>query len=488
MPYYFTCPKCNGKNYGYRNAPTGSSYYDNNQCTQCGEKGLFWVANEQTANRLTQQLGTPRTKIAVGATESSIPYMDPQVATGNTAKVLSRITAHATLVAPYSQGERCKAFTPTVTAVGEGQCAGQCLHWIRRVLQGGREVYLVPREKNGATRTDQQLVNKQKKQHLIGAKTQVMLDRAKQDVPEQRIAEIDRRIQEFLRSRGITLVGDQWQVTSSSPAERTLKMNLIRQAESKRDALVEKMNREGIFSYGWTELARELDGVVDRHLGGSKRSFSNILAVKCVNRRDGTFGSGQASSFANAVINDGEFLAGRCAMLSVGLRVGIGEGGGSISGHAIACHFKSPGELYIFDPNLGIFQCTSKDKCRQALTALMGEAWTRDLGWQLQGTFGYAIFRANRTVEPSRPGEREVDLTVSEPRPTTFRNLALGTIPTSPSTTAPVMTSSTPTTTGTGGGTTPQFAPQSSPQQVGSGNTGGTRGGRVAELARRFAK
>jgi hypothetical protein len=479
MPYYFTCPSCHQKNYGYKTAPVGTSYFDQLQCARCGMKGIAWVASQNLVGRV----GTPSERVAVGAGESPIAYMNPSIATGNLeSQVVPRLSGMATLVAPYSQGERGKAFTPNVQAIGEGQCAGQCLHWIRRVLQGGRETYLSPTRKGTVTRTDEELSRKYKKQHMIGAAAQMVLANHKETAPDQKIAELDRKIEQLLTSRGYVRRGGSWSYSYSSESEGQQKEQFLEAVMDKRNQMVDKMNAEGIYSYGWEAIAHDLDSRVNR-VGGSSRPFSNIVALRCVNRGSTRFESGTSRSFANAVTGDPEFQAGRAAILSVGLRVGIGESGGSISGHAIAVHFAGPSGLYLFDPNLGIFLSPSPTAMRRALDTLMGPIWA-DMGWQLDGTFGYAFFRANEMVGNGRPQERVVNFTSDSPTVTTVQNQSIGTIPNVPSrpvTPSPTITN-TPVTT-----PTQQFAPQGPSRNVGrtGARTGGRTGG-VSDLINRF--
>lgn len=115
--------------------------------------------------------------------------------------------------------------------------------------------------------------------------------------------------------------------------------------------------------------------------------------------------------------------------MGVALVVGRGEAGGRITGHAIAAHATGSGEFYLFDPNLGIFRCHNRDAFRRTLAALVGPVWA-EMGWQLSGDFGYAVFRAGQTVSDTKGHEKPVDYTSDSNHTTTVRNQKIGTIPT----------------------------------------------------------
>jgi hypothetical protein len=165
MPYHFVCPSCKQNNYGYQNAPPAGKYIPNLKCIRCGVSGIAWVA----AGESTDGTSAPPEKVAVGAFQSDIGYLTPNVATGHTEMSLKKLNKVATLTSSYNQGVRIKEFTPNISAIQEGVCAGQCLHWIRRVLQGGREDYLAPAKKGLVTRSDMDLYQKYQKQHAVGA-------------------------------------------------------------------------------------------------------------------------------------------------------------------------------------------------------------------------------------------------------------------------------------------------------------------------------
>jgi hypothetical protein len=114
-------------------------------------------------------------------------------------------------------------------------------------------------------------------------------------------------------------------------------------------------------------------------------------------------------------------------LLSVGLSKGTGEAGGAIPGHAIAAHFKDVREIYLFDPNVGIFKSGSLDEFRRSLETLIGTVWTQDFKWILDGTFGYSLFRVRpegetNSVERGVPYSKLPEYTAAESK-------AVGAIP-----------------------------------------------------------
>jgi hypothetical protein len=420
---------------------------------------IYWVATQEMVDWLmtSHVPRIPRSQIALGVGDSPIGYMDPSVATGSLEqRTLPRFSGVATLEAAYNQGKRIQTFTPSVQQIQEGVCAGQSLHWIRRVLQGGCESYKLPEVKGSVHRTDEELARKQRKQHAGGAMAHMLLNQHKDAHQElfnaasrqlnernvSRLAEADRRIAAFLQSHGFTHNGSGWTFYFWSQAEQQEKQQLLDDVLAWRSALSREMNEtvarfnqadsQGFFATGWDKLARDLDEAVRNKLGASKRAYGNILAVRCVNRSDKRFGEGTAEAFAHGLMTDPDFQPGRAALLSVGLAWGIGERGGSISGHAVALHFVAPGELYLFDPNLGVFRCNSTDHMRQALEILLGPVWQEDLQWQLDGTFGYAIFRVAARPADRQPLERVVNFSSEVAEVTTAQNRAIGAVPAVP--------------------------------------------------------
>jgi len=187
-------------------------------------------------------------------------------------------------------------------------------------------------------------------------------------------------------------------------------------ADTLADQTVKTLQSQNFYSYGWDALAKQLDSWVEKKVkSGRKRAFSNIIAIKSKNRAK----HATAGAFSIAMIKDQDFCEGTCALLSVGLSKGTGEAGGVIPGHAIAAHFKDVQEIYLFDPNVGIFKSGSLDEFRRSLETLIGTVWTQDLKWKLDGTFGYSLFRMRPEVETNSvergvPYSRSPEYTAAE--------------------------------------------------------------------------
>jgi virulence surface antigen len=145
----------------------------------------------------------------------------------------------------------------------------------------------------------------------------------------------------------------------------------------------------GFYGEGWQDLAQQLDSWVNQKMKATKRRFNNIVSVKSVDRKKYT-----EQPFAAVMVQDLDFGPGTCVLISAGLKKGSGEAGGSIGSHAIAAHFKSTKEIYLFDPNLGIFECTSKEQFRRTLETMLDNVYPNDFKWKLDQEFGYALFRA----------------------------------------------------------------------------------------------
>ena len=416
------------------------------------------MENKETAKLVSESEKVPLDRIAIGVGDSPIGWMESDLPTGRTEGILERLP-FAKLEAPYSQGARTKAFLPSATLVKEGQCEGQCLHWIRRVLLGGRETYKPSSDKQ---LSDEEIVRKQQRQHKAGAVAHLKHKTARasgiasyneqlekygaaaaqynkelaeyDDAWEKRKAqyeEIEKKFDEILERKGFKKTPEgSWLVPSDKGEE-------FDQAMAKWDAFLERWESEkprapqltsqspDEWSYAsfWKSFASDLDSFLDQKLKVSKRRFSNIVVVKSVDRLP----HDTAKAFVTAMIDDLDFRPGTCALLSVGLTKGQGEDGSPIPGHAIAAHFKSKAELFLFDPNLGIFSSTSKDQFRQTLESMLGTVWTKDLKWQLEGKYGYSLFRP-REDEASNTSEKAVPYSET-PQYTAAENKALGNIP-----------------------------------------------------------
>ena len=444
MPYYFECPQCHENNYGFRQAPTASptgsiSYFDDLKCARCGVAGLYWVASEPAAQVLGQQRPpVPRNRIAVGAWESNIGWFDPQGRAEIQKEVVSLLEGVATLDASFNQGQRQKALLPERVDVAEGLCEGMSLHWIRRVLQGGKTTYKVDKQKEGVSRSDAVILAKLKRQLAVGANVQVT--EVRQEWTDA-----------YLTGLGFTKSGDSWSIPSSL------------------SGLWEETQAKGKYARHWTQLSREYDGQLNVDGRRSSRPFSNIVAISSTIRSSQTL-----AAFAAGLCRDTNFRAGTAALLSVGLRVGVGEAGGSISGHAIAAYCRSDSELFLFDPNIGVFHCTSRDDLKRAIERLIGEGWTTRMNWRLEGTYGYSLFQARTSPSSVQPRERPLLMTPS-PQSTAIENQSLlpSVMPPVP-VQAPQVTQPQQRPTPSPVRTTPTVAPSETGPRG-----GGTTGGRV---------
>lgn len=447
MAYYFECPQCHENNYGLRTAPTATAdgritYFDDLKCSRCGVAGLYWVANERAAEVLTRQrVPVPRNRIAVGIWQSSIGWFDPQGRAEIQSEVVGLLRNHATLSASFNQGQRHSALLPERVDVAEGLCEGMSLHWIRRVLQGGKTTFKVDKEKGNVSRSDAVMLAKLKRQLSVGANVQVT--EVRQEWTDQ-----------YLRGLGFTKSGTQWSIPSTL------------------STLWDETQAKGKYAKHWDQLKAEYDRQLNVSGRQSARPFSNIVAVSSTVRSAQTL-----ADFAAGLCRDPAFRAGTAALFSVGLRVGIGEAGGRISGHAIAGYCRSDTEFFLFDPNIGVFTCTTRDNFRGAVEVLIGEGWTTRLNWVLEGTFGYSLFQARSSPSSVQPSERPLLMTPS-PQSTAIENRGLlpsvqppvrvpapqVTQPQQRPATPPLTTTPTPTPSGsspTGGGLSAgRFRPQ----------------------------
>ncbi len=421
MPAYFTCPKCKRNTYGKNKPPSGDDYVHSLQCMRCGLKGIYWVATEDMAQDLARQLHVSRDQIAVGVSDSPIELIDPEVATGDTEKILPRLSGIARLEAAYSQGERTKAFQPGNKVAQEGHCEGQCLHWIRRVLQGGRETYKAATDQH---QTDDQIASKQKKQNLMGIVAQFFVtgEYSKQN---KEMTDLVEQLQARLLSQGVskknatppgTLDPKDWNI----PNDRHRLWNQV--LEEFENFL--KTQKGGIYAHKWEKLARDIDNYLDTKVKVKKRRFSNILAIK--NKDLNNYKT--VAEFVAAVAQDGDFREGTCALLLVGVVRSTGASGGGTGTHAIAAHFKNVREIYLFDPNLGVLRSNSLEDFRRTLETIIGPVWQQDLKWQLRDKYGYSLFRTRDPQSDSNGSEHAVPIS-DQPKFTAVQNRALGNVP-----------------------------------------------------------
>src|SRR6266487_1533717 len=303
MPAYFTCPKCHQKNYGQKHVPV-ANVIRGVRCTRCGLTEISWVA-EGFGEAARAQLG-PKAQIAVGVHESEIEWLGPDVASPRDQGILKRLEPSSSCKTPYSQGELTKNFSPGTQAIKEGICEGQCLHWIRRVLQGGTEDYKPKSE--GVS--DKELVLKQKRQHTVGAVGQILtakiVERQKKATSQHAVAkaaenlalrnlqaEKDQASAKFdaaLGKLGFVRQGDEWKPKLSEMPKkewdalqkdfaeamqkwkqieevfaakaRAISAQFITKADAARQSAMALEN--GLYGDGWQELAKQLDSWIDQ--------------------------------------------------------------------------------------------------------------------------------------------------------------------------------------------------------------------------------
>jgi Yersinia/Haemophilus virulence surface antigen len=397
MPYYFTCPQCKKPNYGFKSAPGvkpggGMSYFDDENCTYCGAKGLYWVGEQSHAERLTAQLKVPAAQIAVGVGTSPIEWFDPLGQKDVRPEVVDLLRGVATLDASFSQGQRREGLIPGRIDVKQGLCEGLSLHWIRRVLQGGSTTYQVGEEKKSVPRDDAERLKHLKRQMETGAN-------------------VHRKVQpEVLtswREKVLTSEGFTKKVVRDPATNKDTTKWVFPPGDKQQ--VWDRLQAEYPPEY-WEELRKNLDmGALN--VGGrqSRRPFSNVAVVSSTAQIEQGL-----SAFASTLCDNARMKPGRAALLSVGLTSGSGEAGGSIAGHAIAAYCRGDNECYLFDPNIGNFRCKSRDNLREAIVTLI-TAWETKMKWKLGGKYGYSLFERRETLAAVKPREIPV---VTTPSPT----------------------------------------------------------------------
>jgi hypothetical protein len=362
MYSYFICPSCNKKSFQSDRLPE-SGVVISATCKRC-KKPIKWVANTDDAKQV-------RGLVAISGGIATLADKEPGVAIGNNEDVANLVTTRtpAKLADAYRQAERHMDYTPTWTDVKEGVCEGQCLHWLRRVLTGGRLVYK-PRDPSKSRGREQQ---------IAGA-----------------------TVQRALKGNVINSIRQQnWQ-------------NIVQQAQDKGytqarvDALAKNFEQATKYRYDWDAIAEKLDEKTAEAGVGRTHGFSGIVCIKSDNLKD--FGEGPRA-FVEALMADEKFEVGTGVLISSNLQ-GSGENGGTIGGHAIAAYFKSSDVLLFFDPNVGIFHCKTKDDLTKALAVLMG-SWSAIKGWTLTNKFGYSVFTNRETPGEVRAREKHVPVTGS---------------------------------------------------------------------------
>lgn len=400
MPYYFACPRCNERNYGFESAPESLpdgkiTFFNDMKCIACGVGGIYWVKTDAAARIVRSNFpSVPLNLIAVGATESPIGWFDPGGRKEIQKDVVELLRPVATLDASFSQGERRRELLPDRVDVAQGLCEGLSLHWIRRVLQGGKTAFTVESKKGNLTRSDAVILARLKRQMSTGANVQVI------DVK-------DEWSDAYLTRLGFTKQGTMWSIPANLKT------------------LWAETQAKGKYAKHWTKLAHEYDSKALNVNGRrSKRPFSNLVALSSTMRKEQAL-----DVFARDLCADRNFGPGSAALLSVGLRVGRGEAGGRISGHAVAAYCRTSSEYYLFDPNIGVFRCSTSSALRRAIEILIGEGWTKKLNWELEETYGYSLFQARRSAATVQPREQPVTIS-SSPQVTAIENKPL--LPASP--------------------------------------------------------
>lgn len=480
MPYFFTCPGCQQKTHGFQYAPSANSYYNVN-CAHCNA-AIAWVANAEV-----RPTGVPPKLKAIGVGTSDVLYSEPGLAGKEPKAWAELLSPNGTLLAYYSQGERSKAYQPVIPAlakVADGQCEGQCVHWIRRVLQEGKATYRVERVKTGVERSDTDIQDRQLKQTKVGAAVQLTLKSQLEShnaaMPAKQ-AEFDRKLQDLLARKGIVM-------TRTPKPEGGYRYNYSeaqRGGVSQQDwddtlAKVKKARelfvaQGSFYQSGYDQLAKTLDPALN-----SKRPFSGVVATKTLDQKQ-YGGTNAFQQFSQALCNDPDFHAGSAALIGASLAAGntAGEAGGNIGGHAIAVHYKRDNELYLFDPNVGVFLCRQKSDLKRSLERLVNDGWERKLGWNLTDEYGYSLFE--RRASPQAVGIRETPVVTTTSAGATFHEnkqvipakvtdttAKPTSSPTAPVTITPTATKPPTQVTRTGG-----FRPQSPPQNV-TGQTSNT--------------
>ena len=476
----FSCPLCQSSNF-ISGTPLGESgSYPEIACRAC-KSLIIWVGSERVAALKRTGANDARVRVDRGVL-ATLADAEAGVAIGSkedAADLMKTETAGAAVADIYSQGERIKEFSPTDKSIQEGVCNGQSLHWIRRVLQGGRAEYQVQEKKvisgpSGAqviTRSPQTMDAKRKAQHMGGVFAQKATVTA--ELEKYTKAAADVRDQEHKKARAAydeawALLDKKWddgkRVYDRKMLELGAKKNsnggwsyavnektsaVIQDWQTVKafvDAAKDKLSAPtrapaptgGVYKHHWDEIAKDLDSkLLQASIARKKRPFSGVVALKSLNRETC---AGGTTAFADKLLADSDFKVGVCALVSAGLKVGIGESGGKISGHAIAVHYAKSNLLRIFDPNIGVFTCTSKGGLKAALVAMIDVGWVKVFGWQLDDQFGYALFEARPSAVDLPPKQQAVHYTVSA-ETTAIQNKTV--IPSS--TKAPVVVPTKPT-------------------------------------------
>jgi hypothetical protein len=270
----------------------------------------------------------------------------------------------------YEQAKRIKAFSAGQTGEANGVCEGQCLHWLRRVLQGGKPGYAIGKtNKDGSERTRDQLLAKMKAQHAGGVVAARMLDDdVRRAISERMKGQLDTRLRE--------------------------RMSADKMSFDDAQAARSKILNQDFYKTSWNTLAQILDTKLHGTAAGHKRNFRGIVCTSAKIR-----GQMSIADLVAALQNQGLFQAGRGALIT---------GGVSGGAHAFAVHVCKLDELYLFDPNYGVFKCSNPTSLNRAIVTLISKIWVTLEKWQLDNEYGYAVFEAKDELVAIQPGQHEV--------------------------------------------------------------------------------
>jgi Yersinia/Haemophilus virulence surface antigen len=386
-------------------------------CRACG-KTIAWVGSKEQAERRKKASLTNDPIVIDPGRKATLADAQAGVAIGSKDDVADLVVdQNCVLRDRYSQGERITQWSSQEEGVKEGVCNGQSLHWIRRVLQGGRVEYKV-REHSGKSgpsgpkRSAEEIKRKERDQHMGGVIAQKATSKealqkhsdaaykAYKEVHD-RLTSIQQRATETFAAEIVQLGGQKTPQGWSYPLNEKTKAlaekydvvcETVSRMQRERTEAYERASAAGEYKAHWAEISQDLDKqVADALKKTQKRPFSGIVAIKCLPR---VRFEGGTEPFIKKLATDDELKEGSCALVTVGLKIGVGESGGRISAHAVAIYFARQNEYYLFDPNVGVFSCSSKDVLKKALGALINDGWVKILGWQVDGEFGYSVFKA----------------------------------------------------------------------------------------------
>ena len=237
-------------------------------------------------------------------------------------------------------------------------------------MQGGEAGYEVGKENaDGSMRSANERIAKAKQQHAGGVVGSRMLD----DDVRRAVAD---RTQKQLDARLYALVDAGAMSFSDAAAKRTVLL------------------QEDFYKTNWNSLARVMDAKVQGTAVERKRKFSGTVCTSAKTR-----GSMSIMDLVAGLKSAGLFQAGRGALITGGV-----DGGA----HAVAAHVRKLDDLYLFDPNYGIFKCPNPPSLGRAIVTLISQIWVTLEKWTLDGEYGYAIFEARSDTGATKPGQVDV--------------------------------------------------------------------------------